>query len=1261
MNDLQAIIDFQVELHKFVNIDLFQRGLYQIRVNHHISSKIPHKIEVSFLEDCSKKKRDNESSLSSVVFPASIINGVAVSKTFNILYKNEEKMLDDVIHFKDHIIVDSANCFQQLSDTEFYLDIELWFTESNYVPTNQELIRLMFKRQLRLHFDVCRGLHYFLPVQFDYFHLSTVTISVHACLVTLCLPYLSKQGLNGKTNKVGELETTTSYGLGYDQLFFGCKVNEIQNQIKANCKDILAGKTDEILSLRQRRAQLLCWQLCSILLTSIQNLSRKFSDYVKLLPPLVQCKYRKDRFINRFQIANLSELAQKCYNSCLEYGLKSTSQDFVHFHSLNFAKEILNKKIDKESTNNKSTNAQQNQPDGVDCVDAEIKKDEKIVDKNDNILLNQNLPSIYQPEDYIASIVSDLAYICGSLIVSWQNFIKLVTHNEKINQHLSKVHHLHRCKRFSELFFVKLKPLDQLISADQDAQLFYELNEKLRKSTYLQKLPVCQIECASLDGEQSTMPIIFEEKFDLDEESANRTKKSSSAPKSNDKNSNDKELKEDDTKKSLRRSSSDLSTNSSLTDSSLNSVTNSSTDNTNNSSSNSADDAKKVKRTTSSKLKDRFVHSLNKLNLNTSITRRKSSISYLSKQEQQKIVLNENLSSSSTNNSNNSSLNNQSATKLNLDSSIDKTIDSPLIVIDDSNSINNDSSLRSSTIQECSNNKLIGYKGYKGIKGEIEEFLLDSNGHAIVETISLNNIKQINGQNSSKSTNKKRSSKNQKKKLTNSESLPDLSVKNLQKTIKRMTKKNSKKLKVKKEKKESKKSIKSTDLANKTKSDLLIDTISLNFSTNIIDSLNKTNLDLDEKDEFSDLDGFIDEEDDKTDSSSLIHFKKDFNTSDLNKCTILEMFTRNTCLLCGIENCNCIDLDLSLGTKNHRLSMITNELIAFVKAKEQFRNEMSLKANGFHIYSDFANQASRIPYFQCDSDLIKTFNTDGVHLVVCVHGLDGNCADLRLVKTYLELSLPFSNFDFLMSESNQGKTYDSFEVLTERLKNEIIEHIKSSCLQPTKVSFIGHSLGNIIIRSVLRKPELDFLLPRLHCFLSLSGPHLGTVYMTNKLVNLGLLIMRKWKKSTSLLQLCMKDDVDPYKTFIYNLSKDSKIHLFKYVLLCGSSQDHYVPKHSAHIQICNQSIQDLSSTARCHRDMIDNIMKPFLSSKKQEVKPNEVKKCVELMRFDVWHPDAGGTNSLIDKSIGRHAHILVLDCELFIEKFMTIVGLKYFE
>lgn len=72
-----------------------------------------------------------------------------------------------------------------------------------------------------------------------------------------------------------------------------------------------------------------------------------------------------------------------------------------------------------------------------------------------------------------------------------------------------------------------------------------------------------------------------------------------------------------------------------------------------------------------------------------------------------------------------------------------------------------------------------------------------------------------------------------------------------------------------------------------------------------------------------------------------------------------------------------------------------------------------------------------------------------------------------------------------------------------RLISEILHYLDTSSIRPTRISFVGHSLGNIIIRSALTRPQMKFLLPRLHTFLSLSGPHLGTLYNSSGLVNMG--------------------------------------------------------------------------------------------------------------------------------------------------------------
>ena len=43
-----------------------------------------------------------------MAYPPCIINGNAVTKTFQIMYRNEEVRLDDVINFRIHAIVESG-------------------------------------------------------------------------------------------------------------------------------------------------------------------------------------------------------------------------------------------------------------------------------------------------------------------------------------------------------------------------------------------------------------------------------------------------------------------------------------------------------------------------------------------------------------------------------------------------------------------------------------------------------------------------------------------------------------------------------------------------------------------------------------------------------------------------------------------------------------------------------------------------------------------------------------------------------------------------------------------------------------------------------------------------------------------------------------------------------------------------------------------------------------------------------------------------
>lgn len=70
--------------------------------------------------------------------------------------------------------------------------------------------------------------------------------------------------------------------------------------------------------------------------------------------------------------------------------------------------------------------------------------------------------------------------------------------------------------------------------------------------------------------------------------------------------------------------------------------------------------------------------------------------------------------------------------------------------------------------------------------------------------------------------------------------------------------------------------------------------------------------------------------------------------------------------------------------------------------------------------------------------------------------------------------------------------------------------------------------------------------------------------------------MQKVKKSGTLLQLSLKDAADIRQTFLYQLAQNCHLSYFKHVLLFGSSQDRYVPPHSARIELCKAAIKDTS-------------------------------------------------------------------------------------
>ena len=65
-----------------------------------------------------------------------------------------------------------------------------------------------------------------------------------------------------------------------------------------------------------------------------------------------------------------------------------------------------------------------------------------------------------------------------------------------------------------------------------------------------------------------------------------------------------------------------------------------------------------------------------------------------------------------------------------------------------------------------------------------------------------------------------------------------------------------------------------------------------------------------------------------------------------------------------------------------------------------------------------------------------------------------------------------------------------------------------------KISFIGHSIGGVIIRSAL--PHLEKFKDKFWMYISLSSPHLGYAFSESTLIKTGIWFLKRWKNSKSL-------------------------------------------------------------------------------------------------------------------------------------------------
>ncbi|KAK2195351.1 bifunctional Domain of unknown function DUF676 [Babesia duncani] len=182
------------------------------------------------------------------------------------------------------------------------------------------------------------------------------------------------------------------------------------------------------------------------------------------------------------------------------------------------------------------------------------------------------------------------------------------------------------------------------------------------------------------------------------------------------------------------------------------------------------------------------------------------------------------------------------------------------------------------------------------------------------------------------------------------------------------------------------------------------------------------------------------------------------------------------------------------------------------------------------------------------------------HLIFLVHGYNGE--PWSMIPYWNNLTTIGASCACVLSTFNCHHDDSPIDEMGKMLAREVKAYFASNKHRKIRrLSFVGHSLGGLVIRSAIR--HLEEYKNLFYAFISLTAPHLGFAYCQNKIFQTGVRLFSRVKSSSSLKEMTLMDESKPRDRFLYKLSLDDNIRSFKFVRLVGIVQDQFCNLNSA--------------------------------------------------------------------------------------------------